>query len=163
MNAMEKSPEEKLKLYRQMHKLVEISKRFMHFCYIEPLIERFKLRSNEFELLIRLYNLTLEQPEGVSLKALTGVLNVGQPAASMLVSGLVAKGYICRRENPADRRQALLTIEPSVRVHFDSSALAQSEATAKVLEGFPEARKAQLNTFIDEMYSYLVGQRPPQA
>ncbi len=159
---MNSTPEEKLRLFRQMHKLVEISKQFMHFCYVEPLIEHFKVRPNEFDLLMRLYNLTIEHPEGVSLKALTRVLNVGQPAASMLVSGLVAKGYVCRRENPSDRRQTLLTIAPGEREHFDSMAVAQSEASAGVLAGFPEDKKALLNDFIDEMYSYLMERRATQ-
>ncbi len=154
--------DEKLRFFRQMHKLVEISHQFMHYCYVEPLIKRLKVRPNEFDLLMRLYNLTIEQPEGVPLKALTKVLDVGQPAVSMLVSGLVAKGYIRRRENPADRRQTLLTIEPTERGHFDNMAVAQSEATAKILEGFPEDKKALLNDFLDEMYDYLVEHRKQQ-
>ncbi len=155
---MEHTPDEKLRFFRQMHKLVEISQQFMNFCYVEPLIKRLRVRPNEFGLLMRLYNLTIEQPEGVSLKALTKVLNVGQPAASMLVSGLVAKGFICRRENPADRRRALLTIAPAEREHFDCMAVAQSEAAAELLGGFPEDKKALLNSFIDEMYDYMVMQ-----
>ncbi len=158
---MKNATDEKLRFFRQMHKLVEISKQFMNFCYVEPLIKRLHVRHNEFDLLMRLYNLTIEHPDGVSLKALTSVLNVGQPAASMLVSGLVAKGFICRRENPVDRRQSLLTIAPSEREHFDSMAIAQSEATAKILSGFPEDKKELLNAFIDEMYSYLAEQRNP--
>ncbi len=162
-NAMKNTPNERLRFFRQMHKLVEISKQFMHFCYVEPLIKRFQVRPNEFDLLMRLYNLTIEQPEGVSLKALTRVLNVGQPAASMLVSGLVAKGIVCRRENPADRRQSLLTIAATEREHFDSMAMAQSEATAKILADFPEDKKALLNAFIDEMYDYLIELHPEKS
>ncbi len=153
---MDTPDEKKLRFFRQMHKLVEISQRFMDFCYIEPLLSRYHVRRSEFELLMRLYNLTIEHPEGVSLKALTQVLRVSQSAASMLVGSLMQKGLVCRNVNPEDRRQALLTIAPAERVHFDNMAVAQSEATASILADFPDEKKALLNTFIDEMYSYML-------
>ncbi len=159
---MNSTPEEKLHLFRQMHKLVEISQHFMHFCHSEPLIARLNVRRSEFDLLMRLYNLTIEQPQGVSLKALTQVLGVSQSAASMTVSSLMQKGLVQRNVNPEDRRQALLTIAPAERVHFDTMATAQSEATARILADFPADKKALLAAFIDEMYSYILGHIPNQ-
>ncbi len=157
---MNTTPEEKLHLFRQMHKLVEISQRFMHFCHIEPLLQRLNVRRSEFDMLMRLYNLTIEHPEGVSLKALTHVLGVSQSAASMTAGHLMQKGLICRKANPGDRRQALLTIPPSERVHFDTMATAQSEATATILADIPADKKALLSTFIDEMYDYILDHIP---
>ncbi len=157
---MESSPEDKLRLFRQMHKLVEISQRFMQFCYVEPLLTRLNVRRSEFDLLMRLYNLTIEHPEGVSLKALTRVLGVSQSAASMTVGSLLQKGLVCRNVNPDDRRQALLTIPPHERVHFDNMAVAQSEATARILHDFPAEKKALIRGFIDEMYSYILDHIP---
>ncbi len=157
---MNSTPEEKLRLFRQMHKLVEINQRFMQFCHIEPLITRLNVRRSEFDMLMRLYNLTIEQPEGVSLKALTRVLGVSQSAASMTAGSLLQKGLLCRNVNPEDRRQALLTISPAERVHFDDMATAQSEATAAILSELPPEKKALLNSFIDEMYTYILDHIP---
>ncbi len=157
---MNSTPEEKLQYFRQMHKLVEISQRFMQFCHMEPLLTRLHVRRSEFDMLMRLYNLTIEHPEGISLKALTRVLGVSQSAASMTAGSLLQKGLICRNVNPEDRRQALLTIAPEERVHFDTMATAQSEATAAILADFPADKKALLKTFIDEMYCYILDHIP---
>ncbi len=157
---MNSTPEEKMQLFRQMHKLVEICQRFMQFCHIEPLLTRLHVRRSEFDLLMRLYNLTIEHPEGVSLKTLTHVLGVSQSAASMTVGHLMQKGLVLRNVNPGDRRKALLTIAPAERVHFDTMATAQSEATAKILSELPAEKKALLNTFIDEMYTYTLDHVP---
>ncbi len=157
---MNSTPEEKMRLFRQMHKLVEISQRFMQYCHIEPLLLRLHVRRSEFDLLMRLYNLTIEHPEGVSLKKLTRVLGVSQSAASMTAGSLMQKGLVQRHVNPGDRRQALLTITPSERAHFDTMAIAQSEATAKVLADLPPDKKVLLSTFIDEMYGYMLEHMP---
>ncbi len=157
---MNTTTEERMRLFRRMHMLVEISQRFMQFCHIEPLLKRLHVRRSEFDLLMRLYNLTLEHPEGVSLKALTRVLGVGQSAASMTVGHLIQKGIVCRNVNPADRRQALFTIAPSERTHFDTMATAQSEATSRILADLPAEKKKLLSTFIDEMYSYMLDHAP---
>ncbi len=157
---MNSTPEERMRLFRRMHMLVEISQRFMQFCHIEPLLTRLHVRRSEFDLLMRLYNLTLEHPEGVSLKALTRLLGVSQSAASMTVGNLLQKGLVCRNVNPADRRQALFTISPAERVHFDTMATAQCEATAKILADLPAEKKKLLSTFIDEMYTYMLDHVP---
>ncbi len=157
---MNSTPEEKARLFRQMHKLVEISQRFMQYCHIEPLLTRLHVRRSEFDMLMRLYNLTIEHPEGVSLKALTRVLGVSQSAASMTAGSLMQKGLICRNVNPGDRRQALLTLSPAEREHFDSMATSQAEATAKILSELPADKKALLSTFIDEMYAYVLDHVP---
>ncbi len=153
---MNSTPEEKLRFFRQIHKLVEISQRFMQYGYIEPLLTRLNVRRSEFDMLMRLYNLTLEHPEGVSLKALTRLLGVSQSAASMTAGSLMQKGLVQRSVNPGDRRQALLAITPSERIHFDNMATAQSEATARILADIPPEKKALLGTFIDEMYDYVL-------
>ncbi len=157
---MDSTPAEKLQLFRHLHKLVEISQHFMQFCHVEPLLTRLHVRRSEFDLLMRLYNLTIEHPEGVSLKTLTRVLHVSQSAASMTVSSLMQKGLVCRNVNPEDRRQALLTISPEERIHFDTMAVAQSKATARILADFPPEKKALLKAFIDEMYTYILDHIP---
>ncbi len=146
------TPPSPVQIFHQIHKLVEISHRFLHTCYIEPLIKHFNLRPSEFDVLMRIYTMTVQQPEGISIKELTARLNINQPATSMIVSNLVNKGYITRRENPSDRRCTLLSIAPQEQALFDTMAEAQGKATEKVLEGMTEKKKKQFFSFIDEMY-----------
>lgn len=47
--------------------------------------------------------------EPVSVTALGCRLSIGQPAASALVDQLVLRGYAERKEDPSDRRRALVT------------------------------------------------------
>lgn len=147
-----------LQLFRQMHKLMEISRHFFQQGNFESLRERLDVRHREFLTLIHLYNLTLDEPEGVSLKKLTHSLHISQPTASMLVSHLVERGHVSRRENPRDRRQTLLTIPPAQREGFDRMARAQSEAAARVLDRLPEGKRELLMDFINTLYGEFSGQ-----
>lgn len=151
---MSSVPQELL-LFRQIHKLMEISNQFFQRGYFAPLREHLHVRHGEFVALMHLYNLTLDKPEGISLKRLTRSLHINQPAASMLVSHLVKKGCVSRRENPRDRRQALLTIAPSERAAFDQMARAQSAAAERVLHRLSEGRRELLMDFVDVMYNEL--------
>jgi len=152
-----------LQLFRQMHKLMEISSHFFQRGNFEALREHLDVRHREFVTLIHLYNLTLDEPEGVSLKTLTHSLHINQPAASMLVSHLVERGHVSRKENPRDRRQTLLTIAPDKRAGFDRMARAQSKAAAHVLDRLPVGKRELLMDFINTLYGEFSGQELPSA
>ncbi len=152
-----------LELFRQMHKLMEISRRFFQRGHFESLREQLDVRHREFLTLIHLYNLTLDEPEGVSLKKLTHSLHINQPAASMLVSHLVERGLVSRRENPRDRRQMLLTIAPAQREGFDRMAQTQSKAAASVLDRLPVGKRELLMDCINTLYGEFFGQELPSA
>lgn len=142
-------------LYHRMHRLVELSKKFMHICYVEPLIERFNVRPHEFDILMRVYNYSLAHPEGITLKLLTAMLNISQPAVSMTVSRLVEKGYLVRNQGARDRRCCHLTIAPEEKDFIDRMALAQAAATAEILKEMPQEKQERLFSFIEEMNSYF--------
>lgn len=142
-------------LYHRMHRLVELSKKFMHICYVEPLIERFNVRPHEFDILMRVYNYSLAHPEGITLKLLTAMLNISQPAVSMTVSRLVEKGYLVRNQGARDRRCCHLTIASEEKDFIDRMALAQAAATAEILKEMPQEKQERLFSFIEEMNSYF--------
>ncbi|MGN0874527.1 MAG: MarR family winged helix-turn-helix transcriptional regulator [Akkermansia sp.] len=154
--------EELLQLYHRMHGLVELGKKFMHICYVEPLIERFNLRPHEFDILMRVYNYSLAHPEGITLKLLTSMLNISQPAVSMTVSRLVEKGYVVRNQGARDRRCCHLTIAPEEKDFIDRMALAQAAATAEILKEMPQEKQEHLFSFIEEMNTYFEN-LPPKA
>ena len=147
--------DELLLLYHRMHRLVELGKKFMHICYVEPLIERFNLRPHEFDILMRVYNYSLAHPEGITLKLLTAMLNISQPAVSMTVSRLVEKGYLVRNQGVRDRRCCHLTIAPGERDFMDRMALAQAAVSAEILKEMPQEKQERLFSFIEEMNSYF--------
>jgi DNA-binding MarR family transcriptional regulator len=52
--------------------------------------------------------MALATHQGLNITALAELLGVGKPAASMLVERLVRTGYVERREDPTDRRRAIV-------------------------------------------------------
>ena len=92
--------DELLLLYHKIHRLIELGKKFMHVCYVEPLIERFNVRPHEFDILMRVYNYSLAHPEGITLKLLTAMLNISQPAVSMTVTGVRSAEAMMRCPTP---------------------------------------------------------------
>jgi DNA-binding MarR family transcriptional regulator len=52
----------------------------------------------------------LSDEEEASIGRLAELFGVGMPAASVLADRLVRSGYALRREDPSDRRRALLTL-----------------------------------------------------
>lgn len=152
---------QELLAFRQIHKLLEISNRFFQRGHFALLKERLHVRHGEFVALMHLYNLTLDKPEGISLKELTRSLHMNQPAASMMIGNLVSKGCVSRQENPRDRRQALLTIAPSEREAFDQMARAQSAEAERVLNRLSANKRGLLMEFIDGMYDELAERDTP--
>jgi DNA-binding MarR family transcriptional regulator len=64
---------------------------------------------------------------GASLSDLAASLGVGLPTASTLVSRLVSVKLVHRRDDPAERRRALLRLTPKGEAQFDA-ALADTQA-----------------------------------
>lgn len=60
--------------------------------------------------LARLKMLTIDKPEGVSLKVLASHLQMTIPAASLLVEAMVTNGFFERQANPNDRRAVLIRL-----------------------------------------------------
>src|SRR5260370_6927354 len=54
----------------------------------------------------------LRDEEEMSVGRLAELFGIGLPAASLLADRLVRSGYVERRDDPADRRRALLTLTP---------------------------------------------------
>lgn len=146
---------EAIDLFNHMHKLVVISQRFMRIEIIRPLVERLGIRHNEFELLSHLYNLLLEHPEGGTVKQLSASLPVNQPAISMILNGLVEKGHVVRRENPADRRSILLTLSPATLAEMEALAVAQGEAIGSILSSMPQVKRKFILDFVESMDAFF--------
>ena len=68
--------------------------------------------------------------EGASLSEVADHVALTLPTMSMLVDGLVVRGFISRREDPEDRRRMTLTLTRDGRARFESAR----EATMTYLE-----------------------------
>lgn len=147
--------QEAIDLFCRMHKLMEISRRFICKEIAQPYAERLHVRHNEFELLSHLYNLLLEHPEGGTAKQLAARLPVNQPAISMILGSLADKGLVARRENPSDRRSILLTLTPQAHAAMEAMAVEQGQSVNALFSSMPQAKKKLMLDFIDSMDAYF--------
>lgn len=55
----------------------------------------------------------LARESGCTVSHLAETLHIGKPAASLLIDGLVHRGYVVRVQDTADRRRALTRLSPT--------------------------------------------------
>ncbi|MEW6471396.1 MAG: MarR family winged helix-turn-helix transcriptional regulator [Actinomycetota bacterium] len=72
-----------------------------------------------------------------SLSELAAHLGVGLPTASTLVSRLVVLGQVDRRDDPAERRRALLRLTPRGEAQLTAALAASQEELAELLRALP--------------------------
>ena len=74
----------------------------------EMLSEKLSVRQNDMLAAVR--RLCFETPEGTSLTALAGRLEISLPSASVMVEALVEQGYLERSTSARDRRAKLIRL-----------------------------------------------------
>jgi len=62
--------------------------------------------------------MVLEGQNGSSLKEVAHLLGVSSSATTQLIDGLVANGYVIRKEDSADRRKMTITISDKTKKHI---------------------------------------------
>jgi len=93
--------------------------------------------------------LIIDQYPTASLSHLAEHLGVSQPSASRLITGLVTKGFVTRKECVEDRRQVALLLTPRGK----SALAAAQEATQKRLaEEIDHLPPAERKTVADAMH-----------
>ncbi len=80
----------------------------------------------------------------VNLGAVATALDVHASNATRTVDRLVVAGLLDRRDSPADRRQAELTLTPRGRELVESVMSYRQEWARKVLSGLPFSRRRAL-------------------
>jgi DNA-binding MarR family transcriptional regulator len=73
------------------------------------------------------------------------------PAATRLITVLCERGYVVRRNNPADRRHALLEVTPKGRKSVRSDRERRSAWLVSILRTFTDEERAQLGTAIPHL------------
>lgn len=84
----------------------------------------------------------LDRYPDASLSMVAENLGASLPTASRLVTGLVTKGLVARKDHPADRRQVSLALTPRGRVAQDSARRATEQSVAREIAHLSDAQRA---------------------
>lgn len=141
--------------YLSIFKIMEIGRYFLDMSNIQSIIAQFKLRPTEFHAMMRIFILSLDKPEGISLKTLTKYLKASQPAVSMRVASLIDKGYVKRKSDLNDKRKILLSISDEHIEHFKEMMRRQEIVLNERLQNISIEKREELIRFSEGMYDYL--------
>ena len=75
---------------------------------------------------------------GATMSSIAAELGVGASAVSGLVDRLVTQGYVERQEDPADRRQQLVTITDAGTATLDRMREMRAQVTLRLLKGLDD-------------------------
>jgi len=89
--------------------------------------------------------LVIEQHGGSTLKGMAESLGITSSAATQLVDGLVASGYVTRGTNTEDRRAITLTLSKKTKVHITKM---KKQVLQKFLTFFDVLSDTELDTFL---------------
>jgi DNA-binding MarR family transcriptional regulator len=96
---------------------------------------------------------------GGTIEDLRQVLGLTHSAAVRLIDGLVADGYVARRQSRGDRRSVALALTPSGRAAARRILRARAQAVEGTLDGLTEAQRRSLTTLAERLTSDIVGLR----
>lgn len=89
--------------------------------------------------------LLIEQHGDSSVKAVAEALCVTSSAATQLVEGLVASGYVARRVNPKDRRTVSLALSKKAKTQVEKM---KKQAVQKFLKLFEALDDKEFNQYL---------------
>jgi DNA-binding MarR family transcriptional regulator len=94
----------------------------------------------------------LRAVRSANLSIVAEFLGASLPTASRIVSGLVSKGLIQRREHAGDRRQVELALTSRGAAAIETARRATRERLAKELESLSEAQRRELLRTMESLY-----------
>ena len=89
---------------------------------------------------------------GLSQKEISVQLNMDKGAVARRTASLEQKGYLTRRENPADGRSQLLYATEKAETLKTSKATVETVFYAWLLEGLDPAEQASFTAALDKLY-----------
>ena len=79
-----------------------------------------------------------------TLSAVAEYMGTSQPSASRLITGLVSKGFVTRRECVKDRRQINLVLTPRGRSALETARQATQQRMAERIQALSEADRSMI-------------------
>ena len=146
-------------LVRSFEALIEFSYRTVP----ETLLGKyFQLTFGQTRVVRAVYLMTLDRPEGVSLRDLAGYLNYSSCTASLMVDALVNRGVLDRRQATDDRRKVMIRLSEAT---LSAAKESQRKVAALITEALDELSPEELTTFASTMsrFSRLVAARVMEA
>ena len=101
----------------------------------EMLSEKLSVRQND--MLIAVRRLCFATPEGTSLTALAGRLEISLPSASVMVETLVEQGYLERSTSARDRRAKLIRLSLAAESFYAAGDAAICRRIVELTKGLP--------------------------
>ena len=142
-------------LVRSFEALIEFSYRTVP----ETLLGKyFQLTFGQTRVVRAVYLMTIERPEGVSLRDLAGYLNYSSCTASIMVDALVTRGVLDRRQATDDRRKVLIRLSEATLAAAKES---QRQVAGLITGALEELSPEELVTLASTMsrFSRLVAAR----
>ena len=142
-------------LVRSFEALIE----FSHRTVPETLLGKyFQLTFGQTRVVRAVYLMTLDRPEGVSLRELAGYLNYSSCTASIMVDALVNRGVLDRRQATDDRRKVLIRLSEATLAAAKES---QRQVAGLITGALEELSPEELVTLASTMsrFSRLVAAR----
>ena len=108
--ATAKTPPPHLVFQKLLNLLDDMRRECVHNVSAGQLKKMLGLTMRQGSAISQLKLMLADHPSGVPLKALAARMQMSVPATSLLVEGMVRKGFFERHPNPADRRSVLLVL-----------------------------------------------------
>lgn len=89
--------------------------------------------------------MTIEQRGGSTVKGVAKALSITSSAATQLIDGLVASGYVTRKAHSEDRRVISLTLSSKTKVQVEAM---KKQALQKFLKFFEVLNDMEFNQYI---------------
>jgi DNA-binding MarR family transcriptional regulator len=97
----------------------------------------------------------LAQHEGASLSEMAEFIGLTLPSMSKMVDGLVARDFVRRTEDPADRRRLALCLTPDGRAAYMSSWSAAQAYLAQAMSALAPEERATVRQAMDVLGTLL--------
>ena len=142
-------------LIRSFEALIEFSYRTVPEAVLG---KYFQLTFGQTRVVRAVYLMTLDCPEGVSLRDLAAYLNYSSCTASIMVDALVNRGVLDRRQATDDRRKVMIRLSEAT---LSAAKESQRKVAALITGALDELSPEELVTFASTMsrFSRLVAAR----
>lgn len=107
------------------------------------------------EAIAKIKILTMECPQGVSLKTLAKHLRMTVPATSLLVESMVNKGFFERNTNPDDRRAVCIRLAPQGVQLLDEIYEGLNKRLDIASSLLTEEEAATFHTIVQKLYNSI--------
>ncbi len=98
----------------------------------------------------------IDRAPKATLSLVAEYMGTSQPSASRLITGLVSKGFVTRKECSKDRRQVSLALTPRGRNAFESAQHATQQRIAEKIHSLSDADRSSIGAAMQMLQDVFV-------